>query len=128
MRKCWTDALKEWKIKIYESIDTHILFYYRNTHLLSPQNLNLLFIIQDFHTKYVLVSADKAENNVVVVWRLYYVNTIKRELIIDLHTEGFFEWEVCFRYAWLSYSPEVWCQSLRKPRQGSYVIWVTKTP
>ena len=31
--------------------------------------------------KYVLVPADKAAYNVVVVWRLYYVNTLKRELV-----------------------------------------------
>ena len=30
---------------------------------------------------YILVPADKAANNVVVVWRLYYINTLKRELV-----------------------------------------------
>ena len=30
---------------------------------------------------YVLFLADKAANNVVVVWRLYYINTLKRELV-----------------------------------------------
>ena len=36
--------------------------------------------IQEFHRKYVLAPADKAANNVVVVWRLHYVNTLKQEL------------------------------------------------
>ena len=36
--------------------------------------------IQEFHRKYVLVPADKAANNVVVVCRLHYLNTIKQEL------------------------------------------------
>ena len=36
--------------------------------------------IQEFHSKYVLVPADKAANNVVVVCRLHYVNTLKQEL------------------------------------------------
>ena len=38
--------------------------------------------IQEFHwhMKYVLAPADKAANNVVVVWRLYYINTLKQEL------------------------------------------------
>ena len=36
--------------------------------------------IQEFHTKYVLVRANKAANNVVVVCRLHYVNTLKQEL------------------------------------------------
>ena len=30
---------------------------------------------------YVLVPADKAANNVVVVSRLYYINTLQRELV-----------------------------------------------
>ena len=41
---CWckrknveTDALKEWKINIFKSIDTRISFYSRNTHLLPPK-------------------------------------------------------------------------------------------
>ena len=36
--------------------------------------------IQEFHRKYVLVLADKAANNVVVVCRLHYINTLKQEL------------------------------------------------
>ena len=31
------DALKEWKIDIFEIIDTGISFYSRNTHLLPPK-------------------------------------------------------------------------------------------
>ena len=30
---------------------------------------------------YVLVPADKAASNVVVVWRLYYIDTLKRVLV-----------------------------------------------
>ena len=36
--------------------------------------------IQEFHRKYVFVPADKAANNVVVVCRLLYINTLKQEL------------------------------------------------
>ena len=36
--------------------------------------------IEEFHRKYVLVPADKAANNVVVVWRLHYINTLKQKL------------------------------------------------
>ena len=36
--------------------------------------------IQEFHRKFVLVSADKIANNVVVVCRLHYINTLKQEL------------------------------------------------
>ena len=79
------DALKEWKINIFKIIDTRISFYFRNTHLLplKPKSSfqHLKWGIQDFHKNYVLVPADKAANNVVVVWRLYYINTLKRELV-----------------------------------------------
>ena len=36
--------------------------------------------IQEFHRKYVLVPADKAANNIVVVRWLHYINTLKQEL------------------------------------------------
>ena len=36
--------------------------------------------IQEFHRKYVLVPADKATNNIVVVCPLHYINTLKQEL------------------------------------------------
>ena len=36
--------------------------------------------IQEFHRKYVLVPTDKAANNVVVICRLHYINTLKQEL------------------------------------------------
>ena len=35
--------------------------------------------IQEFHRTYVLVPADKAANNIVVVCRLHYINTLKQE-------------------------------------------------
>ena len=41
---------------------------------------NLKLDIQEFHRKYVLVPADKAANNIVVVRRLHYINTLKQEL------------------------------------------------
>ena len=36
--------------------------------------------IQEFHRKYVFAPADKATNNVVVVWRLHYINSLIQEL------------------------------------------------
>ena len=65
------DALKEWKINIFKIIDTRVSFCSRNTHLLPPgpgsSFRRLGRGIQDFHVNYVLVPADKAANNVVVV-------------------------------------------------------------
>ena len=36
--------------------------------------------IQEFHRKYVLVPAYKTANNIVVVCRLHYINTLKQDL------------------------------------------------
>ena len=61
-----------------------IKFYSQNTNLLPPKPKSsfrhLKKGILEFHRKYVLVPADKAANNVVVVCRLHYVNTLKQEL------------------------------------------------
>ena len=78
------NALKEWKRSIFTIVDKHIQFYSQNTYLLPPKPKSsfrhLKQGIQEFHRKYVLVPADKAANNVVVVCRLHYVNTLGREL------------------------------------------------
>ena len=55
-------------------MDKRIKFYSQNTNLLPPKPKSsfrhLKQGIQEFHRKYVLVPADKAANNVVVVCRL----------------------------------------------------------
>ena len=65
------DALKEWKISIFKIVDQRIKFYSQNTNFLPPKPQStfrhLKQGMQDFHRKYVLVPADKAANNVVVV-------------------------------------------------------------
>ena len=56
---------------MFKIIHTRISFHSRNTHLLplKPQSsfLHLKQGIKDFHMNYVLVPADKAAINVVVV-------------------------------------------------------------
>ena len=42
---------------------------------------NLQF--QEFHRKYAMVPTDKAANNVIVVCRLHYINTLKQETDSD---------------------------------------------
>ena len=65
-------------------MDKRIKFYSQNTNLLPPKPKSsfryLKQGIQEFHRKYVLVPADKAANNVVVVCRLHNINTLKQEL------------------------------------------------
>ena len=36
--------------------------------------------VQEFHRRLVLAPADKPANNFVVVWKMYYINTLKQEL------------------------------------------------
>ena len=78
------NALKEWKLSILNIVDKRIKFYSHYTNLLPPKPISsfrhLKQGIREFHRKYVLVPADKVANNVVVVCRLHYINTLKQEL------------------------------------------------
>lgn len=64
-------ALSNWKKNIFEIIDTRIKFYNSNTHLLPPSPRftyrHLKNEIKSFHAKFVLVPADKASNNVIII-------------------------------------------------------------
>ena len=66
-----SNALHNWKLKIFKIIDECVLFYSNNLDLLPPKpKLSFRYLkqgIQEFHRKYVLAPADKAANNVVVV-------------------------------------------------------------
>ena len=61
------NAMKEWKLSIFNIVDTRIKFYSQNTNLLPPKPKSsfrhLKKCIKEFHRKYVLVPADKAANN-----------------------------------------------------------------
>ena len=65
--------------KFFNIVDKPIKFYSHNTNLLPPKHKSsfrhLKQVIQEFHRTYVLVPADKAANNVVVVCRLHYIDT-----------------------------------------------------
>ena len=79
-----SNTLNNWKLNIFQIIDKRISFYFNNPDLLPPKPKfsfrHLKQGIQEFHRKFVLVPADKATNNVVIVWRLHYVNTLIQEL------------------------------------------------
>ena len=65
------DALKDWKLNIFKIIDRRISFYSHNINML-PRKPKISYPylksgIEVFHSKFVLVPADKATNNVVVV-------------------------------------------------------------
>ena len=75
------DALKEWKLGIFNKVDKRKKFYSHTTNLLIPKpksslrHFKLLQGFQEFHRKYVLVPADKVANNIVVVCLLHFINT-----------------------------------------------------
>ena len=66
-----SNALNNWKLNIFQIIDKRISFYSNNPDLLHPKPKfsfrHLKQGIQEFHRKFVLVPADKAANNVVIV-------------------------------------------------------------
>lgn len=69
--KATPEALYNWKKCILKLVETRISFYQSNNHLL-PQKPKLSFRhlkkgIQDFHSKFVFVPADKASNNVIII-------------------------------------------------------------
>ena len=73
-----SNALNNWKLKIFKIIDECVLCNSINLDLLPPKpKLSFQYLKQGMH---VLAPADKAANNVVVVWRLYYINTLIQEL------------------------------------------------
>ena len=65
------NALKEWKVSIFKIVDQRFKFYSQNTNLLNSKPKSsfrhLKQGIQDFHRKNVMVPAEKAANNGVVV-------------------------------------------------------------
>lgn len=64
-------ALSEWKKQICNIMDSRVNFYKSNTSLLPPKpKLSINFLrkgIKQFHDKFVLVPADKAANNIIIV-------------------------------------------------------------
>ena len=66
-----SNALNNWKLKMFKVIDERVLFYSNNLDLLPLKpKLSFRYLkqrIQECHRKYFLASADKAANNVVVV-------------------------------------------------------------
>ena len=90
-------------------MDKRIKFYSQNTNLLPPKPKSsfrhLKQGIQDFHRKYDgWVPADKAANNVVVVCRLHYINTLKQELN---GTKAYEETSIDEKYVVYSHSNEI---------------------
>ena len=72
------NALKEWERSIFTIVDKRIKFYSQNTNLLPPKPKSSFRHLKQGIQE--LVPADKAANDVVVVCRLHYINTLKQNL------------------------------------------------
>ena len=47
------------------------------------QNVDVKACLYDLHNKYVFVSADKAPNNIIIICKRYYIETLIKELGLD---------------------------------------------
>ena len=121
--------MKEWQLSIFNIVDKRIKFYSQNTNLLptKPKSFfrHLKQGIQEFHRKYVLVPADKAANNVVVVCRLHYINTLKKELNGTKAYEETSKDEKSVVYSHLNEIPNKFVVDV-KAGQASYDVLVTQ--
>ena len=85
-----SNALNSWKLNIFKIIDGRISFYCNNLDLL-PHKPKFTFRhlkkgIQEFHRRFVLAPADKAANNVVVVWKKDTMLTpLNKNLVLQKH-------------------------------------------
>ncbi len=65
------NALSEWIKQIFKIMDTRINFYSSHPDLLPPKpRISFRYLkskLQDFHSKYVFVPADKASNNIIII-------------------------------------------------------------
>ena len=89
MRCLAAKVLYSWKLNIFKIIDGRISFYCKNLDFL-PLKPKVTFRhlkkgIQEFHRRVIVCPADKAANNVVVVWKSYHINTLMQELSTAKH-------------------------------------------
>ena len=47
------------------------------------QNVDVKACLSDLHNKYVFVPADKAPNNIIIICKMYYIETLIKELVLD---------------------------------------------
>ena len=77
-------VLDEWEIKVLDSIHTKITKISkkckspRKRHVLSDRTCK--DYLENFQKSFVLVPADKASNNILIVCRKYYLDTVLKEL------------------------------------------------
>ena len=83
-KKVDSRALDEWECRVVEAIQTRIDRLRKNKK--NPRKRQILSdrecqqYLADFQTRFVLVPADKASNNVLIVCKKYYLDVVLKEL------------------------------------------------
>ena len=93
MQKNWSKReqvelkyLSEWKDQLKELVADHISSlnrHFKSTKCKVLDQPDVKDTLHKLHASYVLVPADKAANNVIIVCKKYYIDTIVKELGIN---------------------------------------------
>ena len=77
-------ALNDWKNEFLRVIDIRIDNFTKHPHLYKqPPSRSVKSLkkkMEKLHRKYVFAPADKAANNVIIIWKRHYVEVLKGEL------------------------------------------------
>ena len=77
-------ALNDWKNEFLRIIDIRIDNFTKHPHLFKqPSSRSVKSLkkkMEKLHRKYVFAPADKAANNVIIIWKRHYVEVLKGEL------------------------------------------------
>ena len=77
-------ALYDWKDEFLRIVDIRIENFTTHPHLYKqPPSRSVKALkrkMEKLHSKYVFAPADKAANNVIIIWKRYYVEVLKEEL------------------------------------------------
>ena len=80
----WVHALNDWKNEFLRIIDIRIDNFTKHPHLFKqPSSRSVKSLkkkMEKVHRKYVFAPADKAANNVIIIWKRHYVEVLKGEL------------------------------------------------
>ena len=77
-------ALNDWKNEFLRIVDIRIENFTKHPHLYKqPPSRSVKALkrkMEKLHSKYVFAPADKAANNVIIIWKRYYLDILKEEL------------------------------------------------
>ena len=75
-------------IEMYDAENVEFKFSRLRRHFKQPtgkvlQNADVKACLSELHNKYVFVPADKAPNNIIIICKRYYIETLIKELGLD---------------------------------------------